>query len=313
MRGFRGKIKTKITIQDAVDMFINDRISMGLVPKTIQSYRNQLSAFSKHMDFSNQVDQMTENQAREAIISMSEGDLSRNTVQSYVRSFRVFLRWCREQGITDVDVKPYKGEETTPVTYTEEELEKLLKKPNMQGCLFTEYRTWTIINLLVDNGIRASSIRSIQNRDVSLDASVIWLRHTKNKKSQAIPLSKRMVAILKEYTKIRAGRPDDYLFPNAEGYQLTEHALRHAIRNYNLRRGVQKTSIHAFRHTFARMYLVDCEGNALKLQKLLGHSTLKMTQHYVKLYDQDLVQDYQDRSPLSKFSRQKIQMPGQKK
>jgi len=313
MRSFRGKIRNSVTIQDAVEMFLDDRISAGLAPKSIESYKNQIGAFSRFIDFSNQVDQLTENQAREAVISMSESGLSRNTVQSYVRNLRVFLKWCREQGMTDVDVQPFKGEETTPETYTDEELSKLLKKPDMNRCLFTEYRTWVIINLLVDNGIRASSVRSIRNKDVSLEASVIWLAHTKNKRSQAIPLSKHMEVVLREYMKIRAGRPEDFLFPNAVGDQLTEDALRHAIRGYNHHRGVEKTSIHAFRHTFARMYLVDCEGNALKLQKLLGHSTLKMTQHYVKLYDQDLVRDYQEHSPLDKFAKSKIRMPGHKK
>ena len=313
MRRFAGKIKTGNTVADAVEMFINDRISMGLAPKSIKSYKAKLWVFSKYLDFDSQLTQLTSNQAREAVNLMSESGLSRNTIQSYVRDFRVFLRWCREQGWTDVDVKPFKGAETTPVTYTEEELKLLLKKPNMKFCLFSEYRTWVIVNLLVDNGIRASSVRNIQIRDVMLDVSMIKLRHTKNKKAQNIPLSPRMVAILKEYLKIRRGDPDEYLFPNAEGNQMTEHSLRHAIRKYNLSRGVQKTGIHAFRHTFARMYLVDCDGNALKLQKLLGHSTLKMTQHYVQLFDQDLVAEYQNHSPLTKLQKPRITMPGHKK
>lgn len=313
MRRFGGKIKVGNTVADAVEMFINDRISMGLAPKTIQSYRNQLRVFSKYMDFGSQLTDLTDNQAREAIKTMSESGLSRNTIQSYVRALRVFLRWCREQGWTDVDVKPFKGSESTPVTYTMEELTALLKKPNMKFCLFAEYRTWVIINLLVDNGIRASTVRNIQIRDVMLDASMIKLRHTKNKRAQNIPLSPKMVAILKEYMKIRRGDPDEYLFPNADGNMMTEHSLRHAIRTYNLKRGVQKTGIHAFRHTFARMYLVDCDGNALKLQKLLGHSTLKMTQHYVQLFDQDLVAEYQEHSPLSKLQKPRITMPGHKK
>lgn len=85
-----------------------------------------------------------------------------------------------------------------------------------------------------------------------------------------------------------------------------EEALQHTIMRYNKARGVQKTSIHMFRHTFARMYLVECGGDALKLQKLLGHTTLQMTQHYVRLFDTDLVKDFQDHSPLEALQPTRI-------
>ena len=68
------------------------------------------------------------------------------------------------------------------------------------------------------------------------------------------------MAILKEYMRIRSGGGDDFLFPTENGEQLKEHGFRSSVARYNNRRGIQKTSIHAFRHTFARKYLVDCGG-----------------------------------------------------
>ena len=95
------------------------------------------------------------------------------------------------------------------------------------------------------------------------------------------------------------------------GSQLTENGLRQSIARYNARRGVQKTSIHLFRHTFARKYLIDCGGDAFTLQKLLGHSTLAMTKHYCAIYDADLTKNYDNFSPLAqmKAGGAKIKMP----
>ena len=109
-----------------------------------------------------------------------------------------------------------------------------------------------------------------------------------------------MVSILREYLRIREGAPQDYLFPNENGKPLTESGLRQAIEKYNISRQVEKTSIHLFRHTYAQRYLRN-GGNAFNLQKILGHSTLKMTKHYCEIYDADISKDYDKFSPLTAF------------
>jgi len=148
---------------------------------------------------------------------------------------------------------------------------------------------------------RAATIRNILIRDVDLPNRVIYLRHTKNKKAQVIPLCDALCAVLREYLRIRGGGDDDFLFPNESGTQLTENGLRCSIANYNNSRGIQKTSIHLFRHTFARKYLVDCGGNAFTLQRLLGHSTLDMTKHYCAIFDADIAKNYEKFSPLAQM------------
>ena len=89
---------------------------------------------------------------------------------------------------------------------------------------------------------------------------------------------------------------------------LTENALRLAIARYNRQRGVQKTSIHMFRHTFARKYLLDCGGNAFTLQKLLGHTTLEMTKHYCAIFNTDLANGFDNLSPLEQLQRHRIRL-----
>lgn len=299
-------MRVEYTLLEAFQAFILDKRAFGLAEKTLESYIFHFQSICKYISEDTLLSDIEDTTITRVVNRIVQTGISKNSVRSYTATLKTFFSWCRQEGLSDVNVKLYKGEESVPETYTKEELQKLLKKPNLSKCEFGEYRNWVIINLLVNNGIRAATVRNIQNRDVMLEASVIMCRHTKRRIAQAIPLSPSLIRILSQYMHIRKGKPEDYLFPNLTGEQLTETALRHTIMRYNHARGVEKTSIHMFRHTFARMYLVECGGDALKLQKLLGHTTLQMTQHYVRLFDTDLVKDFQNHSPLESLQPERI-------
>ena len=274
------KLVVSATIEETFSDFIISRKTKGLAEKTLQSYQSQFQAVARHMDVKMDIAMLQKADLDAMIISMRDAHLSPNSINSYTRTLKSFFSWCNEQGITRLNIPLYKAEETVKETYSDAELAALLKKPDIRKATFAEYRDWVIINFLLNCGSRAATVRAIQIRDVDLDGGMVFYRHTKNRKAQVIPLCSAMVAILREYLRHRGGEAADYLFCTETGSQLTENGLRQSIARYNTRRGVQKTSIHLFRHTFARKYLIDCGGDAFTLQKLLGHSTLAMTKHY---------------------------------
>ena len=303
------KLVVSATIEETFSDFIISKKTKGLAEKTLQSYQSQFQAVARHMDVKMDIAMLQKADLDAMIISMRDASLSPNSINSYTRTLKSFFSWCNEQGITRLNIPLYKAEETVKETYSDLELSALLKKPDIRKATFAEYRDWVIINFLLNCGSRAATVRAIQIRDVDLDGGVVFYRHTKNRKTQVIPLCSAMVAILREYLRHRGGEAADYLFCTETGSQLTENGLRQSIARYNTRRGVQKTSIHLFRHTFARKYLVDCGGDAFMLQKLLGHSTLAMTKHYCAIYDADIAKNFDRFSPLAQLqqSKSKIQ------
>lgn len=295
------KLVVSATIEETFKDFIISRKTKGLADKTLQSYQSQFQAVARHMDVKMDIAMLQKADLDAMIISMRDASLSPNSINSYTRTLKSFFSWCNEQGITRLNIPLYKAEETVKETYSDAELAALLKKPDIRKATFAEYRDWVIINFLLNCGSRAATVRAIQIRDVDLDGGMVFYRHTKNRKAQVIPLCSAMVAILREYLRHRGGEAADYLFCTETGSQLTENGLRQSIARYNTRRGVQKTSIHLFRHTFARKYLIDCGGDAFTLQKLLGHSTLAMTKHYCAIFDADLTKNYDNFSPLAQM------------
>ena len=295
------KLAVSATIEETFADFMISRKTKGLAEKTLQSYQSQFQAVARHMDVKMDIAMLQKADLDAMIISMRDASLSPNSINSYTRTLKSFFSWCNEQGITRLNIPLYKAEETVKETYSDAELAALLKKPDIRKATFAEYRDWVIINFLLNCGSRAATVRAIQIRDVDLDGGMVFYRHTKNRKAQVIPLCSAMVAILREYLRHRGGEAADYLFCTETGSQLTENGLRQSIARYNTRRGVQKTSIHLFRHTFARKYLIDCGGDAFTLQKLLGHSTLAMTKHYCAIFDADLTKNYDNFSPLAQM------------
>ena len=300
------KIKMKkpsesLNLEEAFKEFKIAQSAKGIKDKTIETYTSHFHATSKHLDITLTFAELTKKDLDQMIVSMRNAGLAHNSISSYVRVMKTFLSWCKSEGYTNLSLPNFKQEETVKEVYTDEELDALLKRPSAD-CPIWEYRNWVIINFLLNCGCRAATIRNIQIQDVSLMEQQVIFRHTKNGKIQVLPLCSRMVNILREYIDVRGGANNDYLFCDAYGDMLTENGLRLAITRYNKSHGVSKTSLHLFRHTFARKYLVDCGGDAFTLQKLLGHSTLKMTRHYCAIYDTDIVNNFDRLSPLSQFS-----------
>ena len=295
------KLVVSATIEETFSDFIISKKAKGLAEKTLQSYQAQFQAVARHLDVKMDIAMLQKADLDAMIISMRTVHLSPNSINSYTRTLKSFFSWCNEQGITRLNIPLYKAEETVKETYSDLELSALLKNPDIRKATFAEYRDWVIINFLLNCGSRAATARAIQIRDVDLDGGVVFYRHTKNRKTQVIPLCSAMVSILREYLRHRGGEAADFLFCTETGSQLTENGLRQSIARYNTQRGVQKTSIHLFRHTIARKYLIDCGGDAFTLQKLLGHSTLAMTKHYCAIFGADLTKNYDTFSPLAQM------------
>lgn len=276
----------------------------GVQRKTLNTYEQHFHAIAKRLNTEEKIADLTEKDLEKMISSMRQENLRDQSISSYTRTLKVFFSWCNEQGISPLNLSIFKAPEAVKETYSDEELLRLIRKPSMD-CGFCEYRNWVIVNFLINSGCRASTLRNIQIRDVDLNCGQIISRHNKNGKINIIPLCDQMVSILKEYLGIRKGEGSDFLFCNESGEKLGESGLRQAIVKYNDERGVKNTSLHSFRHSFAKKYLLDCGGDAFTLQKLLGHSTLKMTKHYCTIFDKEIVNNFNQHSPLTQLQNER--------
>lgn len=232
---------------------------------------------------------------------------SATTINTYLRSTRVLVYYAMQKDyIENFKINLVKQDKKVKEVYSSEDIEKLIKKPNLKSSSFGEHWNWVLVQYFLDTGNRLNTVINIKVKDINLQDGMVLLSTVKNRTQMYIPLSKPLIKVLGVYIKEWGLKDDDYLFPNDQREQLTKDSIQKAIARYNKSREVNITSIHAFRHTFAKNYIVS-GGNALKLQRLLGHFSLEVTKMYVTLYANDLAENFDKHSILeSHYPKGKI-------
>ncbi|MBN7771831.1 tyrosine-type recombinase/integrase [Clostridium aminobutyricum] len=265
---------------------------------TIKYYENVIRSFEIFYSLDNDIEEVTELLVNKYLLFLNNKGIAGKTIKTYIGGIRTVFYFFMEKGwIERFIIKMPKFEKPIKSVYTKEELTILLKKPDLKKCGFTEYRNWVIVNYLIGTGQRLNSIINIKIGHIDLLNAVVFLRVTKNRKETILPLTSSLVDILKEYLKYRKGKTNDYLFCNSTADQMSRGCITCAIRNYNRARGIEKTSIHMFRHSFAYNYLLN-GGDVFRLQKLMTHNDISTTKEYLNLSLEDLQVDFEEYNPL---------------
>ena len=295
-----------LSIEKAMELYIRKAEVRNLSEDTLRTYQCHFNIFIQYINKETPISDVTLECLDGFIIYLrSTSKANEITINTYLRTMRAFLYFCMDCGyLEQYKIVMPKVEKKVKETYTDQELERLMKKPNINKCSFTEYRIWVFENYLLGTGNRLSSALNVRIKDIDFDSASILIRKTKNRKQQIIPLSHTLSNILQEYLEIRGGTEDDYLFCTIYGEKADRRAFQDAVADYNISRGVNKTSCHLFRHTFAKNWIL-AGGDIFRLQKILGHSDLTVTREYVEMFRTDLQQDFDQFNPLDRMQRNK--------
>ena len=293
---------------EAFEEFIVEKEVRNLSVSTFKNYELTFKVFCEFCGFdsSTTTEEVTQSNVYKWINTMKIENVKITSINHYLRDLGVFLHWCMDEDreyMARFKMPKLESQEEPPKAFTEEEIVLLLEKPRKKDA-FTEWRTWVVVNWVLATGNRAATICEVKISDINFSRKEISLCHTKNKKAQIIPLSSSLATVLKEYIRMwrKEAGANGWLFPNIGEEQLTTNALRLSFTKYCKSRGVERTNIHGLRHSFAREWIKN-NGNQFALQKILGHSKLTMTSKYVKLYSEDIKDDFDKFNPLDNLKR----------
>lgn len=302
MKKLKMKATQGLTFEEGCNKYLEYCRQRNLRQGTINHYRQSYVQFFKFFEPDTPIEEIDEDAYKRYVLHLRSTLNNDVSINSYLRDFITTMHYLMSEGyIAHYKMQAIKVDKSHIETYNEQELQLLLKKPNIKKCSFIEYQAWVMTNFLFSTAVRQRSLMFIKVKDIDFDNNVVYVNVTKNRKPLIVPLNQTMVNILREYLKYRNHKSDDdYLFCNVFGQQLVKSTCYHMLYEYNKRRGVETTGIHRYRHTFAKQWILS-GGNVVSLSQLLGHSSLEITQNYIHLLVSDVAKQVDEINVLDKF------------
>ena len=132
------------TIEEAFELFLRKCRVKNLTELSIESYKKKMVHFNEFLNGETNLSIITSDTIDDYILWLRENTEANDiTINSYLRSVRAFLYYCMDCNyIPTFKIQLIKAEKKIKETYTDEELQRLLVKPDTNNCTFSCYKTW---------------------------------------------------------------------------------------------------------------------------------------------------------------------------
>jgi integrase/recombinase XerD len=292
-------------MKDLFAQFLKEKEFLaGVSPKTIRSYQQAFNTYqrvlSEHESPTSRTDELpTKDTLKDFVIGMREAGLSPGACNVYIRSINSFLTWLHEGGHTEpMKIKQLPQPKIVIKVFSDKHVQALIKfRP--QGAY--EWRLYALICLLIDTGARIDEVLTAQVSNTDLDNLVVKVRG-KGNKERLLPISIEMRKVLWVYINRHRFKVGDCLFPTRDGNRMEYHNVLRDIKELCGRLGIEgvRLSPHGFRHYYSCQYM-QRGGEIYRLSRLLGHTSVKTTEIYLRSMGVEYMPEGQQRlSPLSR-------------
>lgn len=147
-----------------------------------------------------------------------------------------------------------------------------------------DMRQLLIVQLLFDTGMRSRELIQLEIKDFDKTHRTITINKGKGQKLRVVPYGGHIRTTLVNYIKMLGYYPKGTLIESYKfkGQSLSMSGLQNIVREIAKRTRIKKRiHCHTFRHSFA-VHFLNNGGHLVQLQRLLGHSNITTTLHYLK-------------------------------
>lgn len=256
----------------------------GYSDNTARAYNNDLRSFVKvvkTINPSSRWSTLTLQDIDEVVKYNVQRGLKPSTTNRQISAVKALYDYMKREGMIDYNPARYesrrKQADTIPNTIPMQDIEASYAEATGT--------TRIMLGILMYTGIRIQELLDIRKHDVNTKTGEIIIRG-KGMKERKVITAPDNSQELEEYMKNL--RPDSFIFGSTSQrearYELHAILKRHSQ--------AKQLSPHAIRHTFATE-VAKQGSNVTTLAKMMGHNSIKTTQHYIDLTQNNIDKTYQ--------------------
>lgn len=296
-----------MTLRKVVDSYLLSCQTEGKSSHTLRWYEQKLGTFVEwagEREGDARLSHLDLGHVRAFLLERQALGRTAFTTRGYAQVLKGFGTWLAEEGyvaqspllrLTLPKVPRYVVKPLTPADVAS--LLLAVKPRSARGA-----RDLAILLLLLDTGMRLGELVSMTT--VEADEAVrggFFRVMGKGARERYLPLGKATRDALRRYVDVyRPPALTEALLLGSGGRPIRAEGVRQVVRRVARRAGIAGVHPHRLRHTFAVNYIAN-GGDAMTLQRILGHSTLEMVRRYVALDPREIMLRHSQVSPGDRF------------
>ena len=220
------------------------------------------------------------------ILYNNEYVLANNLSASYqnqvVSALKLFFMTVADRKIEIEKIHRPKRAKVLPNVLSKEEVKLILEA-------HSNIKHRAMLSLIYSCGLRCGELLALKPEHIDSKRNIVFLQNAKGKKDRIVPLSPKILALLREYYKNY--KPINYLFEGqVKGAPYDARSLQVVLKNSLFKTGInKKVTLHWLRHSYAT-HLMESGTDLRYIQELLGHQSSKTTEIYTHVSTKSLQQ-----------------------
>ena len=211
-----------------------------------------------------------------------KNNLSSSYQNQLVNAIKLFFKVIIDSTIEIDKIHRPKREKVLPNVLSKEEVKAILEAHR-------NLKHKTMLSLIYSCGLRCGELLDLKPVHIDSKRNIVLLKNAKGKKDRIVPLSPKILEMLREYYKIY--KPQIYLFEGQTiGMPYDARSLQLILKQALKKTGITKpATLHWLRHSYAT-HLLESGTDLRYIQELLGHSSSKTTEIYTHVSTKSLQQ-----------------------
>ncbi len=240
--------------------------------RTIEGYTECLRIFFNFLGWKN----FLEIDNNDVAQFMQEYILARKLSATYqtqfVSAIKLFFEKIPRKRLSIEQIERPRRGRPLPKVLSKEDISKII------GCT-SNLKHRAMLSLIYSCGLRRNELLDMRIADIDSKRNVVNVRHAKGDKDRQVPLSPKVLELLREYFK--KYHPITWLFEGEKpNTPYTGESLHKVFVAAKQRAGINgHFTLHCLRHSYAT-HLMESGIGLRYIQELLGHRYLKTTEIY---------------------------------